>query len=156
VVEATALFVENMGAGKWLDLQNVDATLEMGRCFAKTLQAGDVVAFFGGLGSGKTTLIKGVCAGLNSTHLVSSPTFTLIHEYSGRVPIYHFDFYRIASVTDALSLDLTQYFDGDGICLMEWSERILDLLPAHRIEVYLQNLFEEGQCGRRKIRFEIK
>jgi len=154
MTEPATLFAEKSSCDKGLDSASAVATQEMGRRFAQGLRAGDVVAFFGGLGSGKTTMIKGICTGLNCTDLVSSPTFTLIHEYQGRLPIYHFDFYRVASATDALALDLDAYFDGDGVCLIEWSEKVLALLPAHRFEVHLQNNFAEGRRDSRTIRFE--
>jgi tRNA threonylcarbamoyladenosine biosynthesis protein TsaE len=119
--------------------------------FAETLAAGDVVAFFGELGSGKTTFIAGVCEALEVNGDVTSPTFTLIHEYSGRLPIYHFDFYRIQNANDIWQLGWEDYFYGDGLCLIEWADRIFDFLPPKRIEIHLRNRFDSGAPNRREI-----
>jgi len=119
--------------------------------FAETLAAGMVVAFFGELGSGKTTLVNGICEALGVKGNVTSPTFTLIHEYSGRLPVYHFDFYRIENADDIWQLGWEDYFYGTGICLIEWADRILDFLPAKRIEIHLRNCFDQGLPNRREI-----
>lgn len=127
-------------------------TERTGYKLAHELKSGDVVALFGELGSGKTTLIRGVCKGLDVEADITSPTFTLIHEYSGRCPIYHFDFYRIENSQEIWQLGCNDYFYGDGICLIEWADRIPDLLPGNRIEVYLKNRFEEGLQHSREIK----
>ena len=127
-----------------------DETLRFGRQIAQQLAAGSVVAFFGGLGAGKTTLIKGICGALAVKETVTSPTFTLINEYTGRLPVYHFDFYRIESDAEVLDLGLEEYFYGDGICLIEWPEVVHALLPAQRLEVHL-SLPESMQETQRKI-----
>ncbi len=128
-----------------------DETMALGRAIAQNLQAGDVVALYGEMGSGKTTFVKGIGAGLASEEDVSSPTFTLINEYTGRLPIYHFDFYRINSSSEAFELGCEHYFAGEGVCLLEWSERVLDLLPARRIEIHFQNQFSAGNTTTREI-----
>lgn len=129
-----------------------EASIRLGISLANDLKAADVVAFFGEMGSGKTTLIRGVCRGLGSKDVVSSPTFTLINEYTGRLPIYHFDFYRIENRDEVWELGCEEYFCGDGICLIEWAEVVEDILPANRIEIYLKNLFAEGKENSREIR----
>ena len=96
-----------------------------------------MLIFKGDLGAGKTTCIKGVCAGLGVTQPVTSPTFTLINEYQGRLPVYHFDFYRIRSEIETLDLGLQEYFEGDGVCLIEWPEVIVDKLPTKRYEFHM-------------------
>ena len=127
-----------------------DETLRFGSQIAQQLDAGSVVAFFGGLGAGKTTLIKGICSALAVKETVTSPTFTLINEYTGRLPVYHFDFYRIKSDAEVLDLGLEQYFYADGICLIEWPEVVHALLPVQRLEVHL-SLPESMQETHRKI-----
>ena len=112
-------------------------TLEIGNTFAETLTKGSVVCFTGELGAGKTTLIKGICTGLDVSQTVTSPTFTLINEYSGRLPVYHFDFYRIHSDLELLDLGLEEYFYGDGICLIEWPKIAHEALPPNRWEIFL-------------------
>ena len=92
----------------------------------------DVIALTGELGVGKTQFVKGFAAGLGSAAEVTSPTFTLIHEYfGGRLPVYHFDFYRIESAQELVRLGFDDYVEGDGICIIEWADRFRDLLPAY-------------------------
>ena len=113
-------------------------TFQLGSDFASRLSPGDVVTFSGQLGAGKTTCIKGICAGLGVTAHVTSPTFTLINEYKGELPVYHFDFYRINTDHEVLDLGLVEYFEGDGVCLIEWPAVIESLLPKQRFEFHLK------------------
>jgi len=129
-----------------------EETVRLGQRFARDLGAGDVVALFGELGSGKTTFVQGVCMELVSPEKPSSPTFTLINEYRGRLPVYHFDFYRIDDMAEAQELGLSEYFGGDGVCLIEWAEKITGLLPERRYEVHFMHMFETGEEESRKIR----
>jgi tRNA threonylcarbamoyladenosine biosynthesis protein TsaE len=101
-----------------------------------------IVAFYGAMGAGKTTLIKALCSILGVTDQVNSPTFTLINEYksnAGRM-IYHFDFYRIGQIEDAYDLGYDEYFDSQWICLIEWPELIEELLPEDVVRVYIREL----------------
>jgi tRNA threonylcarbamoyladenosine biosynthesis protein TsaE len=114
-------------------------TEECGKAFGATLRPGDVVALIGELGSGKTQFVAGVCAALGARGHVTSPTFTLIHEYpAGEVTVVHADMYRIASLREAADLGLLEYFQPPYIALVEWADRVLDLLPPERylIELY--------------------
>jgi tRNA threonylcarbamoyladenosine biosynthesis protein TsaE len=105
-------------------------TEKFGRQFTKKLSAGSVLALKGELGSGKTQFVKGLAAGLGSTTSVTSPTFTIAHEYSGgHWPIYHFDFFRIEDRQSAERLGLDDYFFGDGVSVVEWADRFPDLIP---------------------------
>jgi len=131
--------------------QNEQETFELGNQFAKFLSAGSVVALFGQLGSGKTRFIQGVCAGLNVRQNVKSPSFTLINEYHSHLKVYHFDFYRIFSVDEAIALGAEEYFYGDGICLIEWADRVLDILPAERFEIFLKQRYEPDWETKREI-----
>ncbi|MGH7496785.1 MAG: tRNA (adenosine(37)-N6)-threonylcarbamoyltransferase complex ATPase subunit type 1 TsaE [bacterium] len=98
---------------------------------AGLLEQRQIVLLFGNLGSGKTTFVKGICAALGVPDKVTSPTFTIMHLYRGaEITIYHFDFYRLESWRDIAALGVEEYFDGDGICLIEWPERVLPLLPS--------------------------
>jgi tRNA threonylcarbamoyladenosine biosynthesis protein TsaE len=106
-------------------------TEEIGRRLARGLRAGSVLALQGELGSGKTQLTKGVAVGLGSPSEVTSPTFTIIHEYrGGRLPVYHFDFFRLDDQQSAAQLGLDDYFFGDGVSIVEWADRFPDLIPA--------------------------
>jgi tRNA threonylcarbamoyladenosine biosynthesis protein TsaE len=107
-----------------------DETEAFGRRFAEKIKPGDVIALTGGLGSGKTQFVKGLAAGLSAATAATSPTFTLIHEYSGGdLPIYHFDFFRVENRQSAERLGLDDYFFGDGVSVIEWADRFPDLIP---------------------------
>jgi tRNA threonylcarbamoyladenosine biosynthesis protein TsaE len=107
-------------------------TESFGRQFAENVKPGDVLALTGDLGSGKTQFVKGLVAGLGSSTIATSPTFTLIHEYSGgRFSIYHFDFFRIEDRQSAERLGLDEYFFGDGVSVVEWADRFPDLIPEN-------------------------
>ena len=129
-----------------------DDTVAFGKDLAQILQPGDVLALFGELGAGKTRLVQGVAAGLDVTDDVTSPSFTIINEYRGRLPVYHFDFYRLDDVRQAAALGLDEYFYGEGVSLIEWAERVRALLPPERVEVYLEAFFEPGRENEREIR----
>ncbi len=112
--------------------QNAEETIAFGQSVAATLRRGDVLALCGELGAGKTHFVKGITSGLGADAAVTSPTFTLIHEYfGGRLPAYHFDFYRLDDEDEALKIGLDEYLDGDGVCLIEWADKFPALLPPH-------------------------
>lgn len=105
-------------------------TVAAGCALAACARAGDIFALVGELGAGKTQLVKGIARGLGSSAEITSPTFTLLHEYrGGRLPLYHFDFYRLGSKDEALQLGLDDYLFGDGLCAIEWADRFPQLLP---------------------------
>lgn len=105
-------------------------TKAAGARLAEEIQAGDVVALVGDLGAGKTQFVKGLAKGLGSKEMVTSPTFTLMHEYqSKRVPIYHFDFYRIESLAALRAIGFDEIVFGDGVSVIEWADRFADAIP---------------------------
>ena len=102
----------------------------IGRQFAKELNVGSILALKGELGSGKTQFTKGLVAGLESSAPVTSPTFTIIHEYpGGRLPVYHFDFFRLENRESVAQLGLDDYFFGDGVSVIEWPDRFPEFIP---------------------------
>jgi len=108
------------------------ATVAAGRDLAKALAAGDCLALVGGLGAGKTHLSKGIVEGLGCAAEVTSPTFTLVHEYrGGRLPVFHFDFYRLESAREVLALGWDDYLDEGGLIIVEWADKFPELLPDH-------------------------
>ncbi|MDZ7337857.1 MAG: tRNA (adenosine(37)-N6)-threonylcarbamoyltransferase complex ATPase subunit type 1 TsaE [candidate division KSB1 bacterium] len=133
--------------------QSEEETVALGAELGALLGAGDVVALFGELGAGKTKFIQGVCEGLGVKRFVCSPSFVLINEYRGRLPVYHFDFYRIRDQEELAELGLEEYFYGEGVCLVEWAERALHLLPEERVEVMIATCsVTEPTCRRIVIR----
>ena len=113
-------------------------TFEFARDYAAQLQAGDVVALAGDLGAGKTHFVKGLAAGLGHAGDVTSPTFTLIHEYTGgRLPLFHFDFYRLESAEEVQQIGFDDYLASGGVLVIEWADKYPDLLPrsTHAFEI---------------------
>lgn len=111
-------------------LKNEKETEEFGARLAQELQPGAVIALTGDLGAGKTTLTKAIARGLGVTETLTSPTFTIVQEYeSGRMPVYHFDVYRVHDEDEMFELGFDDYLHGKGVCLIEWAELVKDLLP---------------------------
>ena len=117
----------------------------MGERLARTLPPGATVLLIGDLGAGKTTLAKGIVQGLGAATAdeVSSPTFTLIHEYGSPAAVYHVDLYRLESVRDAATLGLDELFDSPALVIVEWGERFPELMPRDRIEIRLRALGDD-------------
>ncbi len=115
-------------------------TVKIGEEYSKTLNKGDVVLLNGELGAGKTAFTKGIAKGLGIDREILSPTYAYMNDYDG--VLYHYDCYRLSSGEDAEALGLTDYFYGDGICVIEWSENILDVLPKNCKIVTIEKLSE--------------
>ena len=129
-------------------------TFALGEKTAGTLKAGDVIALSGDLGVGKTVFSQGIASGLGIGEIVCSPTFTILQEYhSGRLPLYHYDVYRLGDPSEMEEIGYLDYFYGDGVCLVEWAEQIEELLPETCIRVTIEKLPGEGDDLRR-IRIE--
>jgi tRNA threonylcarbamoyladenosine biosynthesis protein TsaE len=113
-------------------LATPEATFDWGSDLAASLRAGDIVALCGQLGAGKTQATKGILAGLGSQAAVTSPTFTLVHEYTdGRLPVFHFDFYRMDKAEDVLTVGWDDILDEPGVVIIEWADLFPELLPPH-------------------------
>jgi tRNA threonylcarbamoyladenosine biosynthesis protein TsaE len=115
------------------------------KVFLEHLGDARIIAFYGAMGAGKTTFITAVCEVLGVKDVVNSPTFTIVNEYRDRngEPVYHFDFYRITRLNEALDIGLYEYFDSGALCLVEWPEMIEELLPEETLKV--QILVEDAQ-----------
>lgn len=110
------------------------------RQFADGVKKGDVYAFYGSMGAGKTTFIKAVCEALGVDDVVTSPTFAIVNEYTSAelsAPVYHFDFYRIKKLEEVYDMGYEDYFYGNGVCMIEWPELVENLLPEDVIKVYI-------------------
>src|SRR5947209_13945980 len=118
---------------------STEETEALGRRLAGLLFPGAVVALIGPLGAGKTHFVRAVVEGLGGDgRRVSSPTFALIHEYAARLPVYHFDTYRLPDEAAFADLGVGEYFDGDGVCLVEWADRVEGVLPVEHLRVTIE------------------
>ena len=124
--------------------KSASETRRLGVRFAEELKAGSIVALYGTLGAGKTEFVKGICEGLGvEDSVVNSPTFTIVNEYdTGALVIYHFDAYRLKSVQEFYEFGYHDYFFGDGVCLIEWPDRVEELLPDEIMRVRLTHVGE--------------
>jgi tRNA threonylcarbamoyladenosine biosynthesis protein TsaE len=122
-----------------------EETIALGERLARALPQGATVLLIGNLGAGKTTLAKGIVQGLGAAPAdeVSSPTFTLIHEYGSPPAVYHVDLYRLDSARDAATLGLDELFDGPALVIVEWGERFPELMPLGHIEIRLRTLADD-------------
>jgi tRNA threonylcarbamoyladenosine biosynthesis protein TsaE len=125
-------------------------TKRLGVNLSKILKSGDVVLLIGDLGSGKTTFVQGIAKGLNIKMHISSPSFTIINEYEGRIPFYHIDLYRLDRIEEIVSLGIKEYIFGEGIVVVEWGEKIKDL-----IEEYIEINFNFLEKDKRLIKFSL-
>jgi len=123
-------------------------TEAIGRAVGSLLRAGSFLALYGDLGGGKTCFTRGVVAELTpgSAHLVASPTYAIMNEYPGPLPVYHFDFYRLGSGDEIAELGFDDYFDGSGVCIAEWSERLGTALPPAHLAITF--IHDGGDCRR--------
>ena len=120
-------------------VHDADETAALGRRLAALLKPSAVIALVGPLGAGKTTLVRAIAEGLGADpRRVKSPTFALIHEYAGRLPIYHFDAYRLPDAAAFADLGIEEYFSGDGVCLIEWADRVESVLPEERLTIQIE------------------
>jgi len=127
--------------------RSTEETLNVGRHFAHYLKPQDIVALFGELGSGKTVLVKGIAQGLGiDKDRINSPTFVLIKQYAGKIPLYHFDLYRLKDLKSIIRLGFEEYFYGQGITVVEWADRMKELLPDEYLKIELSI---EGENTRR-------
>jgi len=123
-----------------VDIADLAGTETFGRRLGAVLFPGAVVALIGPLGAGKTQLARAVAEGLGiaDSRVVNSPTFVLIQEYQARLPIYHFDAYRLGGPAELFDLGAHEYFEGQGVCLVEWADRVEDCLPAEHLRLTLE------------------
>lgn len=134
-----------------LQTNTAEQTYKFGHDMAKEAQRGDIIALIGDLGVGKTVFAKGFADGLGITEPVTSPTFTIVCEYTqGRLPLYHFDVYRIEDAEELFEIGFEEYLYGGGVCLIEWADRIMDELPEEATVVEIRKVPGEDM-GQREI-----
>lgn len=127
---------------------SVTETEHIGEALAKTLKGGDVVAYYGDLGAGKTAFTRGLARGLGCTGRVSSPTFTIVNEHEGTLPLFHFDMYRLSDEEELFDIGWEDYLTRGGICAVEWSERVSGALPEDAITVTIERHSENEEWRR--------
>ena len=132
------------------ETNSLQETFDLAKRLGETAQAGTVYTLSGDLGVGKTVFAQGLARGLGIEEPVNSPTFTILQVYDGgRIPFYHFDVYRIGAVEEMDEIGCEDYFYGGGVCLVEWAERIEQLLPKGRTELLIEKDLERGFDYRR-------
>ena len=134
-----------------IKIDSLDSIREAAREFVKNMSKGNVYAFYGKMGAGKTTFIKAVCEELGVNDVITSPTFAIVNEYTdgNGNPIYHFDFYRIKKLEEVYDMGYEDYFYSGNLCLLEWPELIEDILPENAVKVHI----EEQPDGTRIVSF---
>lgn len=137
---------KNMDIKRIIKIKNEEETRNFGIELGQNARPGQVIALIGDLGTGKTTLTGYIAQGFGITENISSPTFTVVKEYeSGRIPLYHFDVYRIGDADELFNIGAYEYFDGDGLCVIEWADLILDELPEDTDYIMIDYGSSEGE-----------
>ena len=119
-------------------LENEEKTREIGSKLGELLTPKSVICLIGDLGAGKTTMTQSLARALGVDDYITSPTFTIVNEYEGRMPLYHFDVYRIGSSEEMYDIGFDEYIDGDGVCIIEWANLIEDILPDEYLYIELK------------------
>ena len=132
-----------------IEIKDLEHIREAARTFVEAMGDHHVFAFYGSMGAGKTTFIKAICEELGVEDVVTSPTFAIVNEYEGSVPIYHFDFYRIKKLEEVYDMGYEDYFYSDGLCFIEWPEMMEELLPDNAVKVSIK----ENADGTRTVIF---
>lgn len=130
-----------------LELASLAHTQALGICLGELAEPGDVVTLAGELGAGKTTLTQALGKGLAvpASCYITSPTFSLLHEYPGRLPLYHLDLYRLHDAEEVMELGFEEYLYGEGVCVLEWPDRLGELLPDRRLQITLKFQGEQSR-----------
>lgn len=136
-------------AEAFLTTRKEEETAYIGEMLGHILNKPIVIALRGDLGAGKTVFVRGAARGLEVDEKVTSPTFVLLKIYQGRLPVYHFDFYRLSAEEDLIELGFDEYLPGEGVAFIEWAERLPELLPPVYLEVNLERFYDEMGEGRR-------
>jgi tRNA threonylcarbamoyladenosine biosynthesis protein TsaE len=135
--------MKNRGLVKFT--RSEEETRKIGRAIGKSLLPGDVICLVGELGSGKTTITQGIAQGLEVRGSVCSASFKLINEYRGRIPVYHFDLFRLDKLSEVEELGYREYFYNQGVTIIEWAEKIKPLWPEERMEIELRIISENNR-----------
>jgi tRNA threonylcarbamoyladenosine biosynthesis protein TsaE len=138
--------MQSIAMQRWLT-HDAEETRALGTCLGLQARGGDFIACCGTLGAGKTTFIQGFAygAGVGAEAYVRSPTFTLVHEYDGKFPLYHFDFYRLSHYAEVENIGFEDYCVADGVVIIEWADKFPELLPTRRLDIHIQIVSSESR-----------
>jgi len=123
--------------------KSAEETIELGKKIGANLQPNQIIAFYGQLGAGKTTLIQGIAQGLGIKDYINSPTFIIANEHSGKIPLFHLDLYRLNSIDEIEDLGIEEYYNRNGVCVIEWAEKLADHLPANAEKITIKLISEK-------------
>ena len=127
-----------------IETHSFEETVEFGKKLGIVLKSGDIISLSGDLGTGKTALTNGIAKSLGIDSYIASPTFTLVNEYEGRLPLYHFDVYRIYDPDEMFDIGFEEYINSEGITIIEWGEQIREILPEEIINVNIKKNLDKG------------
>lgn len=130
-------------------VDNVDKTVALGKELGKRVRPGDILCLIGDLGTGKTHLTKGIAEGLNIEDPITSPTFTIVNEYEGRLKLFHFDVYRVNDPDEIYAIGFDEYIFNDGVTVIEWANYIESLIPPDHIKITVEKMPEAGEALRK-------
>lgn len=134
-------------------VNSVEETINLGKKIGQVLKSGAIICLIGDLGTGKTHLTKGIAAGLEIKDYITSPTFTIVNEYLGRLKLYHFDVYRVSDADEIYAIGFDEYIFSDSVSIIEWANYIEELIPREHIRIIINKLPELGD-NHRKISVE--
>lgn len=132
-------------------VDKVEQTMELGRQLGRLAHSGDILCLIGDLGTGKTHITKGIAQGLEVDDYITSPTFTIVNEYSGRYKLYHFDVYRVNDPDEIEAIGFDEYIFSDAVSIIEWANYIEELIPKEHIQISISKLQEQGENFRKII-----
>lgn len=127
-----------------IETHSFEETVDFGKRLGYALKPGDIICLSGDLGTGKTALTNGIAKSLGIDSYITSPTFTLVNEYEGRFPLYHFDVYRISDPDEMFDIGFEEYINSEGITIIEWGEQIIEILPKEIIRVNIKKNLKKG------------
>lgn len=138
-----------MQASATISLPSLEETMRLGRHLGRTARPGDIFTLSGDLGAGKTTLTQAIGQGMEvpADCYITSPTFSLLHEYHGRLPIFHMDLYRLGSSAEIVELGFEEYLYGNGLAIIEWPDRLQELMPPSRLDIRLTLVDENARLA---------